>query len=189
VNYTGGLALYIRDGANWRRTGVLAPTASRVAFGFGGGRLFGTTDKDLLVYDVPSGRLLARWPGPGTGNEVGSPSLAVRPDGSQTATGDGTRVGFFNSTTGSLVKLLEPSAPYQVKGLSYAPNSRYIAVAVAFAAHFIETTSFSTVAVLTEHRHSVDGVAVSPDGSMLAAVGGSVVTIWDLIGLNSSASE
>ena len=189
VNYTGGLALYVRDGANWRRTGALAPTASRVAFSLDGARVIGTTGKELLVYDVPSGRLLARWPGPRTGVEVGSPSLAVRPDGSQIASGEGVRLGFFNSMTGNLVKLLEPSPPYQVKELSYAPNSRYIAVAVGFAAHFIETATFSTVAVLTEHRHSVDGVAVSPDGSMLAAVGGSAITIWDLTGLDSSASE
>jgi WD40 repeat protein len=189
VNYTGGLAFYVRDGANWRRTGVLAPTASRVAFGLDVTRLFGATGKELLVYDVLSGKLLAKWPGPRTGVEAGSPSLAVRPDGSQIATGDGVRVGFFNSATGSLVKLLEPSAPFQVKELSYAPNSRYVALAVGFAAHFVETTTFSTVTVLTDHRHSVDGVAVSPDGSMLAAIGGAVVTIWDLTGLNSSASE
>jgi len=189
VNYTGGLALYVHDGPKWRRTGALALTASRVAFGLDVTRLFGTTGKEILVYDVPSGMLLAKWSGPRTGIEAGSPSLAVRPDGSQIATGDGVRVGFFNAMTGSLVKLLEPSPPYQVKELSYAPNSRYIALAVGFAAHFVETRTFSTVAMLSEHRHSVDGVAVSPDGSMLAAVGGAVVTIWDLTGLESSASE
>jgi len=36
--------------------------------------------------------------------------------------------------------------------------------------------------MLNEHRHSVDRVVVSPDGTSIAAVGGSAVTIWEMTG-------
>src|ERR1700730_5468014 len=189
VNYTGGLTIYAKDNAGWHRVGPFAPSASRVAFSPDGTRLIGTTGKEILVYEVPSGRILNQWSGPRAGLEVGFPSLAYRPDGTEVAVGEGVRLGFFNATSGTLLKLLEPSPPYQVKELSYAPSSGYIAIAVAFAAHLIDATSYTTIAVLPEHRHSVDRVAVSPDGSMLAAIGGSVVTIWDLSGLYPSTSQ
>ena len=189
VSLTGGLALYANDGGTWRRTGALAPSVARLAFSPDGKRLIGTTGKELLMYEVPSGRVLSRWPGPRQGISAGFPSLAYRPDGNQVAAGDGVRLGFFNPMTGELVQALEPAAPYQVDELSYAPNSRYLAVALGLSAHLVDASSFATVAVLTEHRPSVDRLAVSPDGTMLAAIGGSVITIWELSGLERGRSK
>lgn len=189
VNYTGGLAFYEKDGMSWRRAGMLAPSAVYVVFSPDGARLVGTTGRELLVYHVPTGRVLSRWPGLRIGIESGFESLAYRPDGQQIAAGEGVRLGFFNPTTGDVVRTLEPAAPYSIKALSYSPSSRYLAVAVAAAAHLVDTTRFATAAVLTEHHHSVDRLAISPDGTRLAAVGGSVVTIWELSGLERSTSD
>jgi WD40 repeat protein len=189
VNYTGGLALYVRDGRGWRRVGALAPSASQVAFSPDGTRLVGTTGSEVLVYEVPSGRVIARWLGLRTGVEMGVRTLAYRPNGSQIAVGEGVRLGFFEPSTGVVGRILEPAPPYSVKGLSYAPNSLYLAVGVASVAYLFDAATFATVAVLSEHKHSVDRLAISPDGTQLAAVGGSEITIWELSGLERAASE
>jgi WD40 repeat protein len=189
VNYTGGLAFYAKDGASWRRAGTLAPGASQVAFNPDGTRLVGTIGKEILVYEVPSGQILARWPGLRTGIESGFRTLAYRPDGGQVAVGEGVRLGLFESTTGGLLRVLEPAPPYSIKGLSYAPNSLYVAVGVGAVAQVVNTATFATTTVLTEHQHSVDRLSFSPDGTLLAAIGGSVITIWEVSGLERSASE
>jgi WD40 repeat protein len=183
VPYSSGLALYARLDSGWRRTGALAPGALQVAFSPDGGRLAGTTGKQILLYEVPSGRILSRWPGLRTGIESGFETLAYRADGAQLAVGEGVQLGFFSPVTGGLLKVLELATPYSVKALSYAPNSRYLAVGAAAAAYLVDVASFVTVAVLNEHAHSVDRLSISPDGAKLAAIGGSVVTIWELSGL------
>jgi WD40 repeat protein len=189
ANYTGGLGFYSKDVGGWRRVGALAPNASQVAFSPDGTRLVGTTGKEILVYEVPSGQVLARWPGLRAGIESGLRTLSYRPDGSQIAVGEGARLGFFQPSGGGLIKILEPAPPYFVKGLSYAPNSLYVAIGVASAAHLVNAASFGTVAILTEHQHTVDRLALSPDGTLLAAIGGPTITIWELSGLERSASE
>src|SRR5713226_699183 len=148
VSYTGGLAFYANDGSAWRRAGALAPSAARVAFSPDGIRLVGTIGKEILVYEVPSGRIVARWPGLRTGVESGFPSIAYRPDGNQVAVGEGVHLGLFDPSAGERVRLLEPARPYNVSGLSYSRNSGYLAVAVAAAAHVLDVTNGSTVAIL-----------------------------------------
>jgi len=183
VSYTGGLAFYTKDGVAWRRGGVLAPNAAQVAFSPDGSRLFGTIGKEILVYEVPSGRILSRWPGLRTGIEIGFPSLAISPDGQQLAVGEGARLGFFNVSSGDLTRAIEPARPHTISALSFAPNSRYVVVALGTAVYLFEASSRAAVAVLTDHRHSVDRVSVSPDGAVIAGVGGSAVTVWELSGL------
>jgi len=183
VSYTGGLAFYAKDGSAWRRIGALAPNAAQVAFSPNSARLVGTIGNEILVYEVPGGRVLTRWRGLRTGIEVGYPSIAFRPDGQQVAVGDGTRLGFFNAVTGELVQTLEPSKPYTISGLSFSPNSRYLAMALRGSVYLLDASSRVTVAVLTDHRHSVDRLGVSPDGTIIVAVGGSEITVWELSGL------
>src|SRR5882672_8612191 len=182
VSYTGGLAFYSKDDGTWRRAGVLAPSASRVAFGLESTRLIGTIGKEILVYDVPSGRVLAKWQGVRKGTEMGSRALTYRPDGSLIAVSDGTHLGFLDPTSGIFVKALEPARPYSVDDLSYSPNSRYLVVGVGAAVHVLDAMSGVTGLVLTDHRHSVDRLGVSPDGTLLGAVGGSTVTLWEVSG-------
>jgi WD40 repeat protein len=189
VSLTGGLAFYEKDGSAWRRKGALAESAAQIVFSPDGGRLIGTTGKDLLLYEVPSGQVLARWPGLRKGIESGSRSVAYCSNDSQLAVGEGERLGLFNPKTGDLLKVLEPAAPFSVSGLSYSPNSRYLAVGVAAVVHLVDARNLLTVGVLSEHRHSVDRLAVSPDGAMLAAIGGSVITIWEVSGLERRASD
>ncbi len=187
VSYTGGLVFYARDGSVWRRAGALAPSAARVAFSPEGGRLVGTIGTEILVYEVPSGRVLSRWRGLRTGIEFGFPSLAFRPDGRQVAVGEGVRLGFFNAMTGELVQTLDPAKPYTISGLSFSPNSRYLAVAVSKSVYLLDADSRATVAVLTDHHHSVDRLAISADGTTLAAIGGSAITAWEMSGLEHVA--
>ena len=182
VSYTGGLALYARNGSVWQRAGALAPSAARIAFSPESVRLVGSTGREILLYEVPSGRVVDRWPGLRTGTEFGFPSLAVRPDGKQVAVGEGVRLGFFKATTGELIQALEPAIPFTISGLSFSPNSRYLAMALRGSVYLLDANSRTTVAMLTEHRHSVDRVVVSPDGTSIAAVGGSAVTIWEMTG-------
>jgi WD40 repeat protein len=189
VNYTGGLAFYVRGEGGWRRAGALAPGASQVVFSPDGTRLLGTTGSEVLVYEVPSGQVLARWPALRTGVEMGVRTLAYRPNGSQVAVGEGVQLGFFDPSTGALRKVLEPAPPYSVKGLSYAPDSVYLAIGVASAAHLVNSGTFTTVVVLTEHQGGVERLAVSPDGTKLAAIGGPTITVWELSGLERAASE
>ena len=189
VNYSGGLAFYVKGEGGWRRAGALAPSASQLAFSPDGARLVGTTGRELLVYDVSNARVLARWPALRTGIEMGFRTLAYSPNGSQIAVGEGVRLGFFDPSTGVLGKVLEPAPPYSVKGLSYAPNSVYLAIGVASAAHLVNAATFATVVVLTEHQGGIERLAVSPDGTKLAAVGGPTITIWELSGLERAASE
>jgi WD40 repeat protein len=184
VSYTGGLAFYANDRSTWRRVGTLAPSAARLAYAPGGSRLVGTIGKEILVYEVPSGRIVGRWRGLRTGIESGFPSVAYRPDGNQVAVGEGAHLGLFDPSTGERVKLLDPAAPYNVSGLSYSKDSRYLAVAVGTVAKLLDAADGSTVAILTDHHHSVDRLAISPDGTLLAAIGGSVITIWELSGLD-----
>jgi len=188
VSYTGGLVFYAKDGSAWRRAGGRVLSVAHLAFSPDGARLVGTTGKEILSYEVPSGQVLTRWPGLRVGVEIGSPSLAYRPDGSHVAVGDGTRLGFFNPSTGELIKAQEPAAPHQVSDLSYAPNSRYLAVAVGSAVLLFDAMSFTVAAQFPDHRHSVDRLGFSPDGTVLAAVGGSVVTMWELSGLEHIGS-
>ncbi len=183
VSYTGGLALYVKEEATWIRVGVLAPNSAQVAFSPNSTRLVGTIGNEILVYEVPGSRVLTRWPGLRSGIEVGFPSIAFRPDGMQVAVGEGTRLGFFNAITGELLQALEPARPYAISGLSYSPNSRYLAIALRGSIHLVDSESRAAVAVLADHRHSVDRVAISPDGTRLAAVGGSAVTVWELSSL------
>src|SRR5262249_49699742 len=143
----------------------------------------GTTGDEVLVYEIPGARIVARWPGLRTGIEIGYRSLAYRPDGRQIAIGEGRQLGFFDPTTGALVYLLEPSPPYEIKGLSYSQSSRYVALGVASNAQFIEADNFSRGITLTEHHQNVEGLSLSPDGTLLAAVGGPVITLWEVSGL------
>jgi WD40 repeat protein len=189
VNYTGGLAFYIKDGAIWRRTGGLAPSASRIAFSPDGMHLVGTTGNEILTYEVPTGRVLARWQGLRIGIESGFRTLTYRPDGRQIAVGEGARLGLFDSLTGGIVKVLEPAPPYFVKGVSYAPHSPYLVLGVASAIHLVDSTNFATVAILTERSHAIERLALSPDGALLAAIGGTEITLWELFGFERSTSE
>lgn len=182
VNYTAGLAFYAKDGTAWRRTGALAPGASPVVFSPDGTRLIGTTGIEILVYEVPSARIVARWRGLRSGIQTGFRTLAYRPSGDQIAVGEGPRLGLFDTSSGVLLRVLEPAPPYFVKGVSYTPNSQYLAIGVASAAHLVSAEGLAKVAILTEHQHTVDRLALSPDGSLLAATGGSVVTLWELSG-------
>ena len=182
VSYTGGLAFYAKDRSTWRRIGVLAPSAARIAYAPDGSHLVGTIGKEVLVYEVPSGRIVGRWRGLRTGIESGYPSVAYRPDGNQVAVGEGAHLGLFDPSSGERVRLLDPAAPYNVSGLSYSRDSRYLAVAVGTVAKLLDAADGSTVAILTDHHHSVDRLAISPDGTMLAAVGGSLVTVWEFSG-------
>jgi len=186
VNYTGGLAFYQRNGEIWKRSGMLAPTISRLAFSPDGSRLIGTTGDELLVYEVPAGRVVARWTGLRAGLESGLRSLAYRPDGRQIAVGEGRRLGFFEPTTGVLVRTLEPEPPYFIKGLSYSPNSRYVALAVTSVVQFVDANTLSTTITLRDHQRNVEGLSLSPDGRMLAAVGGPVITLWETSGLEQA---
>jgi WD40 repeat protein len=183
VSYTGGLAFYAKSDPAWRRLGALSPNSAQMAFSPDGARLIGTIGKEILVYEVPSGRIVARWPGLRTGVESGFATLAYRPDGSQVAVGEGMNVGLFDPSSGERTKLLNPARPYTVSGLSYSRNSRYLAVGVGTSIHLLDATSGSAVAVLSDHRHSVDRLGISPDGSLLVAVGGSVVTVWEFSGV------
>jgi WD40 repeat protein len=185
VSYTGGLVFYTRDGMAWRRVGALAPNAAQVAFSPDGARLIGTVGREILVYEVPSGRIVARWPGLRTGIESGFATLAYRPDGNQVAVGEGMHLGLFNPSSGERQTLLDPARPYTVSALSYSKNSRYLAVAVGTTVQLLEATSGSTASVLSDHQHSVDRLGISPDGTLLVAIGGSVVTVWELSDLES----
>jgi len=55
-------------------------------------------------------------------------------------------------------------------------------MALRGSVYLLDANSRTTVAMLTEHRHSVDRVVMSPDGTSIAAVGGSAVTIWEMTG-------
>jgi len=186
VSYTGGLAFYVREEAAWTRIGALAPNAAQVAFSPNSTRLVGTIGSEILVYEVPGNRVLTRWPGLRSGIEVGFPSIAFRSDGKQVAVGEGTRLGFFNAITGELLHAQEPAKPYAISGLSYSPNSHYLAIALRGSIHLVDSVSRAVVVVLADHRHSVDRVAISPDGARLVAVGGPAVTVWELSGLDHS---
>lgn len=189
VAYSSALALYVRDGVVWRRAGPLAPTASRVVFSFDGTRLFGTTGNEILVYEVSPARIVARWPGLRFGIESGFRTLAYRPDGNQIAVGEGARLGLLDASSGALIRVLEPAPPYFVKGVSFAPNSLYFAVGVGSAVHLVSAESFATLLILTEHHQGIEGLALSPDGLILAAVGGSAITLWELSGLQRPGSK
>jgi WD40 repeat protein len=186
VSYTGGLAFYGRGETTWARVGALAPNAAQIAFSPNGTRLVGTIGSEILVYEVPSNRVLTRWPGLRSGIEVGFPSIAFRSDGKQVAVGEGTRLGFFNAITGELLHAQEPGKPYAISGLSYSPNSHYLAIALRGSIHLVDSVSRAAVTVLADHRHSVDRVAISPDGARLVAVGGPAVTVWELSTLDHS---
>ncbi|HTY79687.1 MAG TPA: hypothetical protein VMI34_17820, partial [Candidatus Bathyarchaeia archaeon] len=189
VPYSGGLAFYVRDKETWKRIGPLVQRASPVAFSPDGTRLVGTTGYEILVYEMPSAKIVARWQGMRTGIETGDRTVGYRPDGRQIAVGEGARLGLFDSSSGIVTKVLAPNPPYFIKGISFAPNSRYLAIGVASEVYLVRLSDSTSVATLTEHRHTVDRLALSPDGTLLAASGGPIVTLWEVSGLQILTSE
>jgi WD40 repeat protein len=191
VAYRLQVAFYAQEGGFWKRVGGLFPDLlEQVVFSPDGTRVAGvnrrfhnrqpTGDATVKVLEVPSARVLADWV---TFTPVGSgrARIAYRPDGREIAASHGPQLAILDASNGNLVRTLEPDKPYDVTSLSYMFDGRYLAVA-SRDMFVYETTSWTLIAKLTEHGQAILEAAFSPDGTMIAAVAGNPITIWDAAG-------
>jgi WD40 repeat protein len=191
--YTFQTAFYTEERGVWRRVGGLYPgLLQQIAFSPDGTKIAGverrhhpgqpTGDATLKLIEVPSARILADWV---TFTPVGAERrrVAYSPNGREIAVGQGTQLAIVDAGSGKLLRTMELDRPYEVLSLSYSLDARYLGVAVRDL-YVYDTTSWVLVAKLSEHgfsRHRlIMQTAFSPDGSMIAAVGGNPITVWDL---------
>lgn len=180
VDHPGTVFVYATDGSTWRRTSAFASGAGGLAFNPDGTRLAALQVQDTtLIHEVPGGRVLVTCPSLGL-NEIGSMHVAYRPDGKQLAVGFAYRLGFFDPATGTLERQLELERQVHIRSLSYTPDGRFICVPAGKLVNLIDSSSGAVTTKLAEHGRSVENAHFSPDGTMIAAVGGPEITIWDI---------
>lgn len=186
VEYPGQVFLYGTDGSKWRRIAAFASRVGSLAFNPDGTRLAGIQVNDTTqIFEIPSGRVAVTCPSLGL-NEIGSTNVAYRPDGKQLAVGFAYRLGFFDPETGVLERLVEPERLAHIRSLSYTPDGRFLGAPVGKLVYVLDTFSGAVTTKLAEHGEPVENAHFSPDGTMLAAVGGSGITIWGIGPLTSA---
>ncbi len=189
VAHTLETVFYAQETGVWRRVGGLFPGGlEQIAFSPDGMNLAGATirfhyrqptvDAVVKLIEVPTARILGDWV-TFTPVGFGRARIAYRPGGREIAAGYGTQLAILDAGVGKILRTLEPDKPYDITSLSYTPDGRYLAVA-GRDMFVYDTSSWVLVAKLTEHGQPILETAFSPDGTMLAAVAGNPITIWDL---------
>jgi WD40 repeat protein len=129
---------------------------------------------DIDVWDVTSGRLVRTLPDGGKQ----SGALAVSPDGKVLASGQGTKVKLWETTTGRQISDINVGA----SELAYSPDGRWLAAATSEGVQLWDASTFQLSRSLS-FPVGIFGskIAFSPEGRLLAAGAKSTIKIWETV--------
>ncbi|MFN0056573.1 MAG: hypothetical protein ACKV0T_30875, partial [Planctomycetales bacterium] len=155
---------------------AFSPDGKRLVAGYGSLNLLGTGNQGnfpLLVYDVPTRRLIRRL----EGHHNFCISVAFSPDGTQLASGsyDGTAVIWDTSTWKKSHVLANPDVKtdrggQRVDDVAFSPDGALLAMASAEGSVVVWDAATGTqLQILSGHSNQVESVAFSPDGKTLAS--------------------
>jgi WD40 repeat protein len=152
---------------------VYGPDGDR--FATAGGTLISASDsgQELLAMDV--------------GDADGTYSIAYSPDGRWIAGGVGKRqvsglVYVWDVDTGDRIQSLgELGSPYdQVRGVAFSPDGARVAgIAYSGSVHIWDVASGGELLSVDTGADNTGGIALSPDGTLLATSGGDGAALWN----------
>ncbi|MGZ9158867.1 MAG: WD40 repeat domain-containing protein [Nitrospira sp.] len=167
VHLTTGISEADFSGRSRWGTSALSPD-SRWRAGVGRNQATGAPLYNVTLLEVASGRLVT---GTGCQSPPGPPRIAFSPDSSLLAVADsGMFASEFSPTCNRLIDTATGAERARFEGamsIAFSPDSRWLATGGS-AAQMIDTAS--GVLTRVEHDGRVDGVAFSPDGTLLATV-------------------
>ncbi|RCV47696.1 WD40 repeat domain-containing protein, partial [Marinitenerispora sediminis] len=117
-------------------------------------------------------------------------SVAFSPDGSTLATGEAVGARLWDADAGEETADLPGPADY-VTSVAFSPDGSTLAAGTAVdtagvvdgsdggALRLWDTSTGDEAGTLTEHDSTVDAVAFSPDGTVIAACSAGAVRLWD----------
>jgi WD40 repeat protein len=151
-----------------------------VAFSPAGDRVVsGSGDRSLRLWDAKSGELLRDM----EGHEGRVKTAAFSPDGRYIASGSEDKsIRLWDATTGSFVKELS-RGEYPVYGLAFTPDGQRLLVrnVPSFACTVLSIPAGEVLFRFEKHDNTVNALAVSPDGKIIATGGGNAneIYLWD----------
>ncbi|MDQ3919622.1 MAG: DUF4062 domain-containing protein, partial [Acidobacteriota bacterium] len=145
----------------------------------------GTWDGRVWLWDVATGEALACC----TGHEDYVSSVCFSPDGRRLASGSGdATIRLWDASDGARLHVLRGHLS-AVSSVAFLPDGRFLVSGSGDTTVRIWEPSASSPAVAPHHRQTIQHLAASPDGSLIAAAG-SEVRVWDAEGrLIASSSE
>ena len=156
-----------------------------VLFSRDGRRLFsGGTDKLVKIYDLNSGRVTGELKHIG-----GVTCAALSPDGKTLATGSWDKsIRLWDTETAELLATLRSLEAAQIRALAFSPDSKMLASGGQLGnVRLWNVDSHKELRSLPKHPLAITGVAISPDGKLLATSTGDYklpntrgqLKIWD----------
>ncbi|HEY8504133.1 MAG TPA: hypothetical protein VIL46_06090 [Gemmataceae bacterium] len=140
--------------------------------------VLGSYLRGLLVKDLRTARMVARW----TGHDGGVTALALSPDGTTLASVSTNRVALWRMPAGSPIGSLKRPTRRHVTALAFAPDGRVLATAEnGGPVRFYDTATWRETAVFDWPLGDATAVTFAPDGLRAAAGGGNgAVVVWDV---------
>jgi RNA polymerase sigma factor (sigma-70 family) len=149
--------------------GVVAPTGGA------------TADPILLLWDVTTGREVRRF----TGHTAATYDVALSPDGKRMVSASADRTPrLWDVATGKELGKFEGHTDWVLRA-AFSPDNVTVATGCSDkTVRLWDTKTCREIRTLDhggpDHDGQVYGVAFSPDGTLLASVGGSRLVLWDV---------
>jgi WD40 repeat protein len=137
-------------------------------------------DRDTELWDVSSGQRMRAFPGQA---EKRTKRMEFSPDGALLAVGviNGS-VWLWDTESGELATVLKYPSETDIHDLAFSPDGRFLASGGRVPAVVLWDVASGDVVRRFTVRDCVNGVAFSPDGTLIAAAGGQekAILLWDV---------